>query len=300
MEINEVVSLVKSNAKAYDIAAVEFCLKGEESTRLKLLAELKAYLKPDFPKSGEIEMFPIFAILILGHLKEKRLHPILLELLNLPEKHPLINELGDYLTESLYVQLYHTSLGDFTGIRKVLANRETWVHSRWVCLKALEAAAAYGDISHESLIQELLGYLKIQLDLFKAQKTLGYSGSDSIFSSALLVSLKEANVTLENEWVREALDLDILETMIIDRESFKTNRRDVREDSIECIKQDCETNVYDSLDFWYFNGLEEMLELALAAEPPKAQKKKQKIGRNEVCPCGSGIKYKKCCLTAEL
>jgi uncharacterized protein YecA (UPF0149 family) len=25
-------------------------------------------------------------------------------------------------------------------------------------------------------------------------------------------------------------------------------------------------------------------------------RKKQKVGRNELCPCGSGIKYKKCCL----
>jgi len=28
-------------------------------------------------------------------------------------------------------------------------------------------------------------------------------------------------------------------------------------------------------------------------------KREEKIGRNELCPCGSGKKYKKCCLIKE-
>ncbi len=32
------------------------------------------------------------------------------------------------------------------------------------------------------------------------------------------------------------------------------------------------------------------------APPPKTVTKKEKIGRNEPCPCGSGKKYKRCCL----
>lgn len=32
------------------------------------------------------------------------------------------------------------------------------------------------------------------------------------------------------------------------------------------------------------------------APPPKTITKKEKIGRNEPCPCGSGKKYKRCCL----
>ncbi|MBD3368498.1 MAG: preprotein translocase subunit SecA [Candidatus Eisenbacteria bacterium] len=32
-----------------------------------------------------------------------------------------------------------------------------------------------------------------------------------------------------------------------------------------------------------------------AAPPPRTVRKKQKVGRNDPCPCGSGKKYKKCC-----
>ena len=31
----------------------------------------------------------------------------------------------------------------------------------------------------------------------------------------------------------------------------------------------------------------------------KGKRQKQKIGRNDPCPCGSGKKYKKCCLRIE-
>lgn len=32
-------------------------------------------------------------------------------------------------------------------------------------------------------------------------------------------------------------------------------------------------------------------------DPVRDSKTDPKIGRNELCPCGSGLKYKKCCLT---
>ncbi|EMF0406572.1 SEC-C domain-containing protein [Enterococcus durans] len=31
-------------------------------------------------------------------------------------------------------------------------------------------------------------------------------------------------------------------------------------------------------------------------DTPRTQTKPEKVGRNSPCPCGSGKKYKKCCL----
>ena len=31
-------------------------------------------------------------------------------------------------------------------------------------------------------------------------------------------------------------------------------------------------------------------------DPTPVQRARKKVGRNETCPCGSGIKFKKCCL----
>jgi len=35
-----------------------------------------------------------------------------------------------------------------------------------------------------------------------------------------------------------------------------------------------------------------------ASKPQQARRMLPKIGRNELCPCGSGKKYKKCCMEA--
>lgn len=32
------------------------------------------------------------------------------------------------------------------------------------------------------------------------------------------------------------------------------------------------------------------------SKPPRKNPKSEKVGRNSLCPCGSGKKYKKCCL----
>ena len=40
---------------------------------------------------------------------------------------------------------------------------------------------------------------------------------------------------------------------------------------------------------------EDITDLEILLNPPKPKIAEKKVGRNEPCPCGSGIKYKKCC-----
>ena len=40
---------------------------------------------------------------------------------------------------------------------------------------------------------------------------------------------------------------------------------------------------------------EDITDLEILSNPPKTVVAEKKIGRNEPCPCGSGMKYKKCC-----
>ena len=41
--------------------------------------------------------------------------------------------------------------------------------------------------------------------------------------------------------------------------------------------------------------LEDITDLERLLNPPKPRIAEKKVGRNDPCPCGSGIKYKKCC-----
>lgn len=40
---------------------------------------------------------------------------------------------------------------------------------------------------------------------------------------------------------------------------------------------------------------EDITDLEILLNWPKPKETEEKVGRNEPCPCGSGIKYKKCC-----
>jgi uncharacterized protein YecA (UPF0149 family) len=59
-------------------------------------------------------------------------------------------------------------------------------------------------------------------------------------------------------------------------------------------------NFIDFEQFHYANDpndlLEKKIEELRAYRIQQALKVEKKIGRNELCPCGSGKKYKKCCL----
>ena len=44
-------------------------------------------------------------------------------------------------------------------------------------------------------------------------------------------------------------------------------------------------------------GIEELSMMQKVGHATPAQISKMKIGRNDICPCGKGKKFKKCCLT---
>jgi SWIM/SEC-C metal-binding protein len=66
--------------------------------------------------------------------------------------------------------------------------------------------------------------------------------------------------------------------------------------TIEWVSQTCVSNG------WYFlagmdpNEPEDLGDFERKLNPPTVEYSSEKIGRNESCPCGSGKKYKKCCI----
>ncbi len=56
------------------------------------------------------------------------------------------------------------------------------------------------------------------------------------------------------------------------------------------------TNVIEEMQGWAcFTPLEERIAPIKIPKPAKPVQVVTKIGRNDLCPCGGGKKYKKCC-----
>ncbi len=67
------------------------------------------------------------------------------------------------------------------------------------------------------------------------------------------------------------------------------------EAKLKYVVQICEKN-----DWYYLCGInpqdpENFEDLERKLYPPTIQWENEKVGRNEICPCGSGKKFKKCC-----
>ena len=45
---------------------------------------------------------------------------------------------------------------------------------------------------------------------------------------------------------------------------------------------------------------EDISEVQRLLNPPKPKKAGPKVGRNDPCPCGSGKKFKKCCMASQV
>ncbi|MBW1606538.1 MAG: SEC-C domain-containing protein [Deltaproteobacteria bacterium] len=59
-------------------------------------------------------------------------------------------------------------------------------------------------------------------------------------------------------------------------------------------------SIFEENGWQYTIGLEpdkpeDITDLERLLNPPKPQVSEKKAGRNDPCPCGSGIKHKKCC-----
>jgi SWIM/SEC-C metal-binding protein len=92
----------------------------------------------------------------------------------------------------------------------------------------------------------------------------------------------------------------------IDGEIINMSRLGSKENPIRINVHDRETLEWASLEClskgWKFvigmnpDEPEDLSDLEQKLNPPTIELA-PKIGRNEICPCGSGKKYKKCCLT---
>ena len=97
----------------------------------------------------------IYAVMLLGHFKEKRAHETILKIFSLPDDMP--DELfGDIVTESLPIILLRTCDGCFDGIKNLILDKECDEFCRGAVLSAMTYGVVDGSISRD----EVLSFLK--------------------------------------------------------------------------------------------------------------------------------------------
>ena len=96
---------------------------------------------------------------------------------------------------------------------------------------------------------------------------------------------------LQSDWYAGGAEMtDLLVPIFAFTEKTKWRGHDLNDDERENIRQAITPNVLKIHAYW----LERRSDYASVTQP--VRRTAPRVGRNDLCPCGSGKKYKKCCL----
>ncbi|GHT82693.1 hypothetical protein FACS1894137_02080 [Spirochaetia bacterium] len=226
----------------------------------------------------------IYAMYLLAQFREKRAFPKLIRILTLnTEQMDFV--LGDTLTEDYSAILCSTYNGELSLLKGVIENQNLDEFVRRAALRAYEYIVRDGQITRE----EMTSYLHSLI-----QHCLEHEETECVLAGTVAHTVLDAHIFELIPEVETLFDRDMIDPFIMGNyDSFINFMFDTRYDNRRNIHID---DTIGDLEHW-----------ACFAEPkPKSKQKrreqgaspanKKKVGRNDPCPCGSGRKYKHCCL----
>lgn len=265
---------------------------------LKILAGVRKNAKEISEREGY--MAHLYAMFLLAFFREKRAYPVIADLVTTLSKDILYDLMGDVVTEDLGRILASVSCGDPELMKKMIENRKIDEYVRCAAMTGLVALVVAGDLSREVVLNYFKSLFRGKLerrtscvwgslvcdclDLYPAEV---FEDIRRAFSEGWVepsyVTLREAEAVLQAG----------LEKTVAELSSSRTHQ--LVQDPVK------------EMEWWacFHEGKEENggryrlpdnLKIDPELLPQPVRREGPKTGRNEPCPCGSGKKYKKCCL----
>lgn len=268
------------------------CLEHPDRVTPIFLSLLQQYANnPDLNDERADALF--FIIHILGELGEKGAFVPLIEFL-LGDQHRVENILGDAVTENLTQILISVFDGRADRLYQVMNNPVVDEFVRYSTFMAWIHAVASGQIGSE----EAEHYL---LDCFE---TLQPQGKSYVWV-AWLDCIAKLGLEHLKPLVRQAFDTGRMPDRAIDWQDFEDilGGRLTASDPMEFLERERIRPFEDTIGTlakWHAFSPEYLQSKRQAQHAIKtaqiADNTYRNVGRNDPCPCGSGKKFKKCCL----
>lgn len=233
----------------------------------------------------------IYAVTLLSHFKEPRAHALIAKLFALPSD--ICDELfGDMITEDLAALLYSTYPGSPDAIQALMMDPEANEYSRGSAASALAYAVAGGLLDRK----EVLDYLAGLLDRAKSSDNHG-------FLSQLACVMLDLYPADHMAVIDRAFDRGVIDEGMVDQECFEEELK--RSSPADCLKKlrkemayRLPENIHRRLEKWasFRDDREAHRPHGSSFGLTPVVRATEKTGRNDPCPCGSGKKFKKCCL----
>lgn len=296
MEVKEIIEKLKYNndGKFQEETVLEARKKKEEVTEVLLMELEKVANNIEKYTEDQAYFLPLYAMFLLAEFKEKRAFPIIIKLITNNQK-DVDDLLGDLITEDLKKILASTFNGNVKCLYDVITKLELNEYIRSAAFHALEILNKYNIITKEEIIK--------MIDKMLAEEL---KEDDSIVISDIVVYISENQIYDKVGLVRNLYNYNRVNIQMIggydqfvddlygkiDHHSDKT----MIEDTIKSLSWwDCFNKDNDNKNIDFSERIQEFIKSEKKKEQQELKKTKE-IGRNDLCYCGSGKKYKKCCL----
>ena len=287
MDIDTIREELTFNTGKFPEGAVRSAIEQRDAMIPVLLACLQEAAEvPTVIEEQPNYMLHIYAMYLLAQFHEQAAYPLLVKFFSTPGEVSL-NTTGDVVTEDLDRILASVCHNDLVPIKRMIEDAAVNEFVRSACLRSLVVLVLEGELSRDHAVDYFRGLFHGKL-IREPDFIWG-----ALISTACDLYPEELFQEIQQAYEDQLVDLsyvrieDVEHTLAQGKEKvlreFKQYRGGFVEDTIAetrwwaCFEQD-NRPAYKQL----------------TTNQPVIKKKK--IGRNDPCPCGSGKKYKKCCL----
>ena len=250
-------------------------------------------------------MAHLYALFLLAQFREPRAYPLIVDFFSVPGDLPS-DTTGDLITEDLPRILASVARGDVSLIQQMIMDERIDSFTRGAALSSLLVLVNAGECTRADVMayfQSLFQNSRIMNDL---------EVCSTLISCA--VDLYPAEVAAE---IQNAFQAELVDDLLISAEEVQDVLARGRDAVLAELRENHAytliTDTIQEMSWWNcfqspavvkqrekeFNKTLKQMEKNFArAEKMHAVQdgKAAKVGRNDPCPCGSGKKYKKCCL----
>lgn len=211
--------------------------------------------------------FLFYAIMILGHMRSKEAIPLIQKIGSLDQE--AIDELlGERLFDSISLAVAQIFSENIDSLKNMIEDTHVDECIRATCVQSLLYLYGQGILSRDAVVSYFLKLLR------KPREQIAFF-YEVIVNACLVLHPEEMIEEIRKIFDEEILDLPDV-TLEDVEEFFSMNKEEVISECKEIFQSTLEDPIahLESIENFY---------------------DKNAIERNEECPCGSGIKYKKCC-----
>lgn len=273
--------------------------RADRETMVPIFVDVITRLAPqDIPEMRDDDvtaLIPVFHL--LGEFREPRAYRPLLQLLRQPEG-TLNYLLGDTVTETSFLVVAGTFDGDLQPLFEAIEDPEAYEFARCALMSALMKIAQLYPDQRATIEDYVRTFRSHQPDVPAEEILIGWM--DAV-----------ANLGLEDmtEDVRTAFEKGLIPEDYCDFDHFLQDLEATRDadgvPSNRRYQKSLITDAIDELSKWhgysdaFFAELKKHKARHVLYTPPTTETfmhETPAVGRNDPCPCGSGKKFKKCCL----